>query len=162
MIETKNKPDMARAIFRLISRNTRKGTHHGTDEELLQEVVDELKDALEGDLVRNKDRDRFREEDIKYKYKDFVRKVNDKADQFKQYSQAYRRICCLPSFALGLVMASRIPSHYTHAPWFRLGVLTKMIDVHGAVSIRVKTVAQLTSHLTRVHAVRCRIYRRKR
>jgi hypothetical protein len=94
------------------------------------------------DLVHKKDASP--EEDYKYKYPRFSDKVKEKADQFKQNAHGYRNICCLPSFALGLVMASRIPSHYTYAPWFKLGVLTKMINVHGTVS---ELVEYLVGHL---------------
>jgi hypothetical protein len=147
---------MAKAIFRLISRNERKGTYRGTDEELLQEVVDEFRDAFELDRSTMEDDS---EEDFSSKYPTFMKKVADKADLFKQNAHGYRRICCLPSFAFGLVMASRIPSHYTHAPWFKLGTLSEMIDVHGAVS---KRVDNITNHLMRMYTVHLRVYRRKR
>lgn len=123
-----------RAIFCLISRNETKGVHSATKEEFLQEIIDELKDALELDLKNLKDPSHSREEDYKIKYTTFLNKVKLKADFFKQNSNGYRRICCLPSFSLGLVMASRILSHYTHAPWFKLRNLSEMIGVHGTVS----------------------------
>jgi hypothetical protein len=123
---------LAKAIFRFISRNETKGNRCATEEELLQEVVDELKDALELDLVSLGDQSLG--EDFKVKYLTFVDKANKKADWFKNKSHNYRQICSLPSFALGLVMASRIPSHYTHAPWFRIKALMDMMGVHGSVS----------------------------
>ncbi len=107
---------------------------------MLQEVVDELKDAFESDLENTTELSR-EEEDFELKYPRFMKKVFLKAGQFKQNSHGYRQICCLPSFALGLVMASRIPSHYTHAPWFKLGSLNEMIDVHGTVSEPLEIVA---------------------
>jgi hypothetical protein len=111
-----------------------------TDEELLQEIVDELKDTLEEDLAILKDADR--EEDFNFKYPLFVEKVGEKAKVLKdlpKVATGYRQICCLPSFALSLVSASRIPSHYTHAPWFKLGHLTEMVGVYGAVSVLVRS-----------------------
>lgn len=126
-----------KAIFRLISRNERKGVHRATDEELLQEVIDEIKDEFESDLSTIGDPIRARKEDFKFIYPLFMEKVKVKADAFKQKSQGHRQICCLPSFAFGLVMASRIPGHYTHAPWFKIKTLGEMIDVHGAVSLPV-------------------------
>lgn len=62
-----------------------------------------------------------------------LKKAEEKAEKFKQTSKGYRRIYCIPSFSLGLVMASRIHSHYVHAPWFRLTSLNGMIDIHGTV-----------------------------
>jgi hypothetical protein len=99
---------------------------------LLQEIIDELKDAFESELARMKDPSR--QEDFKIKYPDFVRKVVSKSTVLKRKSIGYRQICCLPAFAFGLVMASRIPSHYTHAPWFKIKTLSNMINVHGTVS----------------------------
>jgi hypothetical protein len=125
---------MKRAIYRLISRNERKGSYLATEEELLQEVVDEFKDSFEVDLASMEDP--LREEEFKIKYPRFMDAVNNRAERFKQKSSGYRQICCMPSFVFGLVMASRIPTHYTHASWFRLTALTDMIDVHGTVSKR--------------------------
>lgn len=110
----------------------RKLTHLATEEELLQEVIDELKDAIEDDIASGIGSSR--DQDFKYKYPLFLKKVKEKAEQFKQNGSGYRAICCLPAFALGLVFASRIRSHYTHSPWFKLGRLSKMIDVYGTVS----------------------------
>jgi len=124
---------MVKAIFRLISRNETKGAQRATEEELLQEVVDELKDVFELDLAAIKDPVEARDEDFKIKYPQFFKRVALEADSFKKKA-GYRQICCLPAFALGLVMASRIPSHYTHAHWFNLKSLTDMINVHGTVS----------------------------
>jgi hypothetical protein len=109
-------------------------THRATDEELLQEVVDELKDALEEDLVRIRSKESLEDEDFEFKYPKFKKAVDEKALLFKQKTHGYRQICCLPSFALGLVMASRIQSHFTHAPWFKIVALGNMIDVHGTVT----------------------------
>ena len=108
-------------------------THNATDEELLQEIVDELKDAFEADLEMNVDNARYSEE-FDVKYPSYMTKAKEKAAKFKQTFKGYRRICCLPSFSFGLVMASRVHSHYIHAPWFRLASLDSMIDVHGTVS----------------------------
>ena len=129
----------AKAIFRFISRNETKPTQIATENELLQEVLDELKDALEIDLDRTADLSR--EEDFEISYTEFMSTVNRKAVQFKQDSHGYRQICSVPPFALALVMASRVQSHYTHARWFRLGSLTEMINVHGTVSEPVEIVA---------------------
>jgi hypothetical protein len=124
---------------------------------MLQEVIDELKDAFEMDL-RNMV-DPSREDDFKYKYKRFMDKVKEKAELFKQTSSGYRRICCMPSFVFGLVMASRIPGHYTHASWFKLTMLSDMIQVYGTVSKQVESVA---CHLTRTDTVYLRVCSRER
>jgi hypothetical protein len=125
-------PDAAKAIFRLISRNTTLDTYHATDEERLQEIVDELKDALEDDLLNIKDVTQV--ENFEFKYPRFKKKTDEKAEKFKYTKYSYRRICSVPSFALGLVMASRVQTHFTHASWFKLGVLNGMLGVYGTVS----------------------------
>jgi hypothetical protein len=146
-IQRENKPDYARALFRFISRNETKLTHHATEEELLQEIVDELKDAFEDDLEAGADETR-RDEEFDVKYPSFMTKAQDKAEKFKQTLKGYRRICCLPSFSFGLVMALRIHSHYIHAPWFRLGSLDAMIDVHGTVSDPIQSPKRPPTHGT--------------
>jgi hypothetical protein len=74
------------------------------------------------------------DEDFNLKYPKFLEMTVIKADKYKRGSSAYRRICCVPSFAFGLVMASRMQTHFTHAPWFKLRSLSEMIDVYGTVS----------------------------
>lgn len=134
MIESEGEDEMAgKAVCRLISKNTTLKTQYATEEELLQETVDELKDAFEVDL--SKVNDGNRDENFEYKYPNFIKKTAAKALEVKN-AYRYRRIFCVPSFALGLVMASRIRSHYTHAPWFKLTALGDMIDVYGSVSER--------------------------
>jgi hypothetical protein len=75
-----------------------------------------------------------RKEDFAFKHKDFVKKVEEKAKYFPVGGYRYRHLCSVTSFMYGLVMASRVRSHYTHAPWFKLGALGDMLDVHGTVS----------------------------
>jgi hypothetical protein len=97
-----------------------------------------MKDALEEDLVIRMEMQRDDDEqDYQFKFNRFLTKVQEKADHFKRTSHGYRRICCVPAFCLGLVMASRFQGHYTHAPWFRLNTLVEMINVHGTVSVPV-------------------------
>lgn len=132
--------DKERAIFRFISRNSAKSTHKLTEEELLQEIIDELKDCLEKDLQVQIDPGR--EKDFNFKYPRFVEKVRELAKLLVKSASGYRRICSLPSFALSLVSASRIPSHYTHAPWFKLVHLTEMVGVYGTVSVLVRSLLQ--------------------
>lgn len=111
-------------------------SRNATEEELLQEIVDEMKDCLEDDLKarRLSQRAEDEDEDFDVKYPKFKKRVDDKANLFKRSSHGYRRICCVPSFALGLVMASRMQTHFTHAPWFKFTNLVGMIDVYGTVS----------------------------
>src|ERR1700755_173305 len=132
--------------------------HRATDEELLQEVIDELKDALESDLDHAPEQSQ--QEDFEIKYSRFMAKVKSKANHFKQNAHGYRQICCLPAFALGLVMASRIPSHYTHSQWFKLGALGDMINVHGTVSCPLHNPTP-PSDLIPIHTVHLRVYRPK-
>ena len=126
------------ALFRFISRNITYSSHHASEEKKLQEIVDQMKDSLEEDLRKRKEHS-LQHEDFENKYLRFKETAKLKADLYKQTSIGYRQICCVPSFALGLVMASRVQNHFTHAPWFRLGILKDMVDVYGTVSGPVKT-----------------------
>ena len=131
----KNSKDEAYAIFRLLSRNETKGTHRATEEELLQELLDELKLALQKDLDRAKNPLTEGEDDGHSgdSYPTFFSLRKAKANRYRQESSGFRKLACLPTVMLALVMASRIRHHYVHAPWFRVGTLNKMAEVHGAV-----------------------------
>jgi hypothetical protein len=118
-----------------LSRNQVKDNLRATDEEHLLEIVDELRDAYEKDLAQMQGQSgRIRDDgDIK-QYKYFVRAASTKAELCKEITErGYSRLCSVPSFAHGLVMASRIPRHYTHAEWFTVKKLNCMLDMHGAV-----------------------------
>ena len=130
--DTEEVPDMGRIVFRLISRNETKGNKKATEEELLQEIVDHFKDAFISDRKRIKDWTKV--EDYEVRYPTFMKRVTIKADEFKRNATGYRHICCLPRFALALVMMSRVRSHYTHSSWFNIANLKTMIEVHGGVS----------------------------
>jgi hypothetical protein len=122
------------ALYRFISRNITNTSRAATEEELLQETLDEIKDALEEDISsRAKRQIDDANEDFEQKYPRFKAKTEERAEHFKRTSHGYRKICSVPSFALGLVMASRFHGHYTHAPWFKTQTLVKMIDVYGSV-----------------------------
>jgi len=123
---------MGKAVFRLLSRNATHGQHKATDVEMLQEKLDKMKDALEEDLLEITSRE-F-DEDHEYLYPKCVEKILEQAGKFKQNNQGYRQLCLMPSFVLGLVMVSRVRRHYTHARWYNIGTLDKMIDVYGGVS----------------------------
>ena len=125
-------PDMGRIVFRLISRNETKGNKKATEEEFLQEIVDHFKDAFVSD--RAKINDWTNGEDYEVLYPTFMARVVSKAEEFKRNVTGYRQICCLPRFALALVMMSRVRSHYTHSPWFNITDLKTMVEVHGGVS----------------------------
>ena len=117
-------------LYRFISRNEYKGAYKITDEEKLLEVIDELKDYLEQDLAKAK---RSADEDQPQKmYPKFSSELTKKSDEFKGAND-YRRLCCVKSFMLGLVLISRARQHYTHASWFRITALGGMIGVHGGV-----------------------------
>lgn len=109
-----------------------KEAHKATEEEFLQEVIDELKDAYEMEMRTITDPNR--KEDMEIKLKVFVEKVKTKAGKFLPAAHRYRHLCSVTHFMYGLVMASRVQSHYTHAPWFKLGTLGDMLDVYGTVS----------------------------
>lgn len=120
-------------MFRYASRNTQKRTYIATDEEKLLEVVDELTDSLEEDLGREVD---DAEEDVlRVLYPKFCHAVSVKALAFKE-DKGYRRLCCVPSFALGLAMAGRAGQHYKHCEWFTIGRLGDMLGEYGGVSVK--------------------------
>jgi hypothetical protein len=120
---------LAMAVFRFLSRNEVLESRRATDEELLLEIVDELRDALEED-IRNPTNE---EDDPLTMYPTFMKTLQQKANEYKDIPR-YRKLCSVPSFALALVMASRIRGHYTHSSWFKITYLYRMLDVHGAVS----------------------------
>ena len=68
------------------------------------------------------------------KYPKYTAMLNGFAEKFNQVNVGFRRLTCMPTLMLGLVMASRVQRHYQHAPWFWVGVFNKMVEVHGAVS----------------------------
>lgn len=131
--------DTAKVLFHFLSRNTVNGMHKATQEELLQEIINELKMSYEKDAMNLSQTDR-EEEDYAILYPTFIEAVNAKAELYKQVSYGYRQLCSIPTFALGLVMASRIRRHYVHARWFRLGTLSDMVNVYGTVSERVSMI----------------------
>jgi hypothetical protein len=135
--------DLSYAVYRLASRNETHGNYKATDEELLQELIDELKREFEKDL-RTKTR-LNKDEDYKIAYPLYTKRIKEKAEKFKSVNSGFRKLACMPTFMLGMVMASRVRRHYVHAPWFKASSLVKMVDVHGAVS----AYANATSNLRR-------------
>ncbi|KAN0128163.1 hypothetical protein V8E53_014015 [Lactarius tabidus] len=142
---------MAKIIFRYLSRNEVKENYKATEEELLLEIVVELRDAYERDMATAAEKHKNavaeallrkeepqipepRSEELAIKYPQFVEAVTlkAKAEEVKD-SRGYRRLCSVPSFAHGLVMASRLRRHYTHAEWFRVGALGTMLEAHGGI-----------------------------
>lgn len=95
------------------------------------ELIDQVKDQYEMDLYQLDDPSK--DEDYDLKYKKFNEKAIQKATELTR-SGPYREIFALPAFTLALVMASRVNSHYTHASWFRVSSLAKMLEIHGTVS----------------------------
>ena len=126
--------DLADATFHLISRNATLGHYGATDEELLLETVNEVKRSFLKDLKDVDTRVDEDVEDIEELYPLFTAAMKEKATQFSQNTSGYRQLCCLHTFMLGLVMASRVRSHYAHAKWFKIATLRKMMDIHGTVS----------------------------
>src|SRR5712691_1514069 len=87
-------------------------------------------------LSRNQIKDSFRatdEEKLIVLYPKFCEAVKAKAEQFKD-DKGYRRLCCVPSFVLGLAMSGRVARHFKHSPWFTIGKLGEMLGDYGGVS----------------------------
>jgi hypothetical protein len=61
-----------------------------------------------------------------------LRRITQK---FQRVNKGFRRIVLVPRFMFGLVMASRVGSHFSHSQWFQSSKLSKMVDVHGVVSV---------------------------
>jgi hypothetical protein len=123
---------LSQVICRFLSRNMIKGTWQATDEERLIEIVVELKDHLSVDLQTSQtDPD---EDNLEVLYPTFSRELQVKAKLFLGEG-GYRRLCCISSFFLGLVMLSRVRRHYIHAPWFKVTTLDEMVKFHGGVSV---------------------------
>ena len=125
--------DMSYAVYRLASRNETRGNFKATDEELLQELIDELKRKFEKDVKTKAEL--TKDEDYRIAYPLYALKIKEKAEKFKCVNSGFRKLACMPTFMLGMVMASRVRRHYVHAPWFKASSLVKMVDVHGAVSV---------------------------
>jgi hypothetical protein len=122
---------LPQVMFRFLSRNLIKGSWHATEEEKLIDLVVELKDHLSHDLENvNADPD---EDNLEVLYPRFSKELDAKAKRFSGEG-GYRRLCSVRSFFIGIVMLLRIPRHYIHAPWFRVTMLTQMIDYHAGVS----------------------------
>ena len=120
---------MKLATFQLLSQNETNGHEGATKEEFLQEIIDDFKDAFEDNLHNLNAQGN--DEDYKVMYSMFVQAVVEKLQQYVGNSTGYQQICCLPQFALGLVMASQIWSHYMYTSWFQISTLKAMIEVHG-------------------------------
>ncbi len=128
-----NTEEVSTAIYRFLSRNETQGTKMATEEELLLEIVDQLKDAYERDIKKLGDRPK--DLDMEALYPEFTTAAKSKVQESNlKETPEHRRICSVGTFALGLVMASRIRRHYTHAPWFGIKTLAPMLDSHGGVS----------------------------
>jgi hypothetical protein len=115
-------------MYRFLSKNEAREVRKETEEEQLLAVVAILRDTYEID----KEKEDIHEEGVALTYEMFNKKAKQIAMTFKD-SSGYRRLLCVEPFSLGLVMASRIRRHYTHAAWFKIGSLMNMLGVHGAV-----------------------------
>lgn len=121
-------------MLRFLSRNTSRELFKATEEEKLLEVVTQLTDFLNRDLKRLGDADAD-EDDIEVLYPQFFKRVKLKASTFKG-AKGYRELVCIPPFILGLAMVGRVKRHYTHARWFMIGRLGRMLGEYGGVSER--------------------------
>lgn len=124
--------DKSYATFRYMSRNENLGFYKATDEEYLLEIVDQLKIALMKDLRALPNREfNF---DFQMSCPTYMEAVEAMASKYKSVNSGFRKLALVPSFMLGLVMASRVRKHFVHARWFKASNLLKMLDVHGGVS----------------------------
>ena len=119
-------------LYRFMSRNIFKGSYQITEEEKLVEVVDELKDDLEHEIETV--RHGVGEDNPELLYPKLFQKLKAKANDFKGESD-YRQLTSVKSFLLGLVMLGRVRRHYTHAPWFKIATLSKMLGESGGVCL---------------------------
>ncbi len=107
-------------------------------EERLLDIVVELRDTYEVDMEKQaecSERGNLKDLDAHVLYPQFMKVVKLKTEELKEApDKDYRRLCSVPSFALGLVKASHIRRHYTHASWFKTEKLGEMLGSHGGVS----------------------------
>jgi hypothetical protein len=124
------------AIYQYLSENDSLAVHRKTVEEGIQQKFDYLKIALERDIRNKKEKGEIiRDEDeLRVKYPAYTQRLAEMNQKYLGVSAGYRRLTCMPTFMLGLVQASRIRRHYTHAPWFRVTNFNKMLEVHGGMS----------------------------
>ncbi|KAH9012460.1 hypothetical protein EDB84DRAFT_1444687 [Lactarius hengduanensis] len=80
-------------------------------------------------------KDRGKNLDAAALYQTFMKKAKKKADTFKESRDwvGHRQLCSVPLFTLALVAVSRIWCHYTHARWFQVSELVKILESHGAL-----------------------------
>ena len=120
------------AVFQFLSRNERLGNQMATPEEYLQEIANELKVWFQKDCGAARQRNTT--DDMEVQYPELMAAISQKAEIFKSTNHGFRRIFCIPTFGVGLVMASRIRKHYTHSRWYNIQSLLGMVGVHGTVS----------------------------
>jgi hypothetical protein len=137
MIEAHDE-DHREALFQFLSQNEDLDQHKITDEEKLQLLITELKQEFLKDQRNAEKKKSKREveeyEDLRVKYPLYTKKIGEFATKYNQVNVGFRKLACMPTFMLGLVMASRVRRHYQHASWFRVATFHKMAEVHGAVS----------------------------
>jgi uncharacterized protein YdiU (UPF0061 family) len=146
MIEAEDDEDLIQAIFWLLSRNETKSSYKASSEEFLLEFLEEMNRAYQKDLRQLREKDKNKEsmpEDLKHanveadsaaQYPKFMQAIARKSEEYKHEHSKFRRVSCMPSFVLSLVMVSRVSRHYTHASWFKVSTFNQMVEVHGAVS----------------------------
>ena len=139
------------ALYHILSRNNDKREHLITDEEKLQLIMDELRLEYDIDIAEQEKkaaeaasqtepsevrevREEDREDDIRLKFANFSGRLEAFRVQFNQVSVGYCRLMAMPRVMLGLVMASRLKSHFVHTSWFKVATLNRMIGVHAGVS----------------------------
>ena len=129
-------------IYELLSRNEDKEVRMITEEEVLQTYINELKREFEKDIrnsakqekKRGKPRAAEEHEDLQKKYPLFSKRLEVFTTRFHSVNSGLRRLMLMPTFLVGLMMASRVGQHYQHASWFKVTSFMRMVEVHGSVS----------------------------
>lgn len=102
-----------------------------------------LRDAYEDNLTKQQGKPK--DSNVATLFPEFTKVAKGKVEEYKGYKDphglGYQRLCSVPSFALRLVMASRIRRHYIHAPWFKIKNLTRVLEAHGAVRMQQNMIA---------------------
>ena len=134
MIEAHSKR-LKNAIYRFLSRNESKLVLKATEEEALNEVVQVLKDQYEEDIkdAEGRGEDRDKEKEWSLLYPKFTLAAKMKAEKYKNMV-GYKCLLAVPSFTLRLVMVSQLRQHYQWAAWFKVAILSSMLENHRAVS----------------------------
>jgi hypothetical protein len=127
---------LSHATCQLLSRNQSTTSLPETDEEKLVAIIAPLRIALQEDLATlAPEESEWPEYSDENAYKNYKEELDRVTKKFQKVNKGFRRMLFVPVFMFAIVSASRVGLHFMHSPWFKTSMLSKMIDVHGGVSV---------------------------